>query len=794
MQNIDGLLAQRSGHPFLDPSGAAIVFDGRLDNRDELVAMFDPRLGASIDAPDSPLVLAAYAAFALAIKPLRRSTRSRVTCLVLTSTISAKYCAVIASTCPAVNKECLARGARAGHREGDPRACEPRADGDHVAALAAVHTPCRENSIRVSSVCPVFSRVGSDSLDTIPVRGSADREHDAGMESALVRRQQPGGCAPTVLMDVLGISCYFHDAGAALLRDGLLVAAAEEERFSRVKHDPSFPTRAIRFCLEKGGTTGSDIDYVAFFEKPFVKLERILQTALATAPWSSAVFRKAATTWLLDKLWVKTHMREALGIPGDRILFAEHHQSHAASAFYCSPFEESAILTLDGVGEWTTTAVGYGSGSECRLSDEIRFPHSLGLLYSAFTAFLGFEVNDGEYKVMGLAPYGTPRFIDDVRRVVRQAADGSFALDLDYFSFHHSATRTFNRKFEQLFGRPRQPEASFFTSTSDYPSYYGPKPGNFHELARENQRYADIAASIQVVTEELILGLARQAHRRTGSTRLCMAGGVALNSVANGRVLRETPFTDLYIQPAAGDGGAAVGAALHVYHSVLGQPRRFVMDHAYWGESHDAAAINNAVSSTGLPFIQFDDEDALLDRTVDLLVHGQVVGWLQGAFEWGPRALGNRSILADPRRADMKDIINTKIKFREPYRPFAPAVLAERASEFFGLDQPARHMPARFMLLVAPVREGAREQIPAVTHVDGSARLQTVFADTNPRYHALIERFGAASGVPVVLNTSLNLRGEPIVNTPAEALQTFGNSGMDALVLDRTMIFKQNRS
>jgi carbamoyltransferase len=592
-------------------------------------------------------------------------------------------------------------------------------------------------------------------------------------------------------MHILGISCYFHDASAAILRDGQLIAAAEEERFSRVKHDFGFPSRAIAFCLAEAGIRGSDLDYVAFFEKPFVKFERILTTALGEAPRTSRVFRKAMTAWLLDKLWVKTRIRDAVGVPAERILFAEHHVSHAASAFHCSPFDEAAVLTVDGVGEWATTAIGHGSGNRCRLTQELHFPHSLGLLYSAFTAFLGFEVNEGEYKVMGMAPYGQPRFTDKVWRTVRQSPDGSFELDLDYFSFQHSATRTFSDRFEQLFGPPRRPDVPFFTAASEYPTYFGPKPGDFNERARENQHYADIAASVQVVTEEIVLGLARAAHRSTPTSALCMAGGVALNTVANGRVLRETPFTDLYIQPAAGDGGAAVGAALHVWRDVLGRSERFVMDHAYWGESAPPHDIRQVVSATGLPSVECRDEDDLLDRVVELLSGGRVVGWVQGRFEWGPRALGNRSILADPRRADMKDVVNVKIKFREPYRPFAPSVVAERAADFFSLSGAERQMPARFMLLVSPVLDAARACIPAVTHVDGSARLQTVFEKTNPRYYRLIERFGQATGVPVVMNTSFNLRGEPIVNTPAEALRTFARSGMDALVLDNTIVFKQ---
>jgi carbamoyltransferase len=594
-------------------------------------------------------------------------------------------------------------------------------------------------------------------------------------------------------MRILGISCYFHDAAAALLVDGRLVAAAEEERFSRIKHDFGFPTRAIRFCLERGKVSGADLDYVAFFEKPFIKFERILQTALATVPRSHAVFRKAMTTWMLDKLWVKSRIRDNLGIDPSRILFVEHHESHAASAFFCSPFDDAAILTVDGVGEWATATMGHGSHSSLTLDREIRFPHSLGLLYSAFTAFLGFEVNEGEYKVMGMAPYGVPRYQDKVWKLIEVADDGAFSLNLDYFSFHYSSTQTYTSNFEALFGKPRSPETAFFTESSGFPSYFGEKPGNYWQLAAENQHYADIAASIQVVTEDILLRMVHGSCARSHTTKLCMAGGVALNSVANGRILRETPVTDLYVQPAAGDSGAAIGAALFVQHQILGAAQTFVMEHAYWGAELDPDRIRTTAMASGMRYVECPDETSLLDRTVDLLANGNVIGWAQGGFEWGPRALGNRSILADPRRAEMKDIVNTKIKFREPYRPFAPSVLEERSPDFFDLAEPARQYPARFMLLVVPVLEHGRERIPAVTHVDGSARLQTVVASANPRYHALIRTFGDATGVPVVLNTSFNLRGEPIVSTPEEAFSTFARSGMDALVLGQTIIYKDSK-
>ena len=575
-------------------------------------------------------------------------------------------------------------------------------------------------------------------------------------------------------MHILGLSCYFHDASAAILRDGHLVAAAEEERFSRVKHDFGFPARAIEFCLAEAGIRGPDVDYVAFFEKPFVKFDRILQTTFAEVPRSAAVFRQAITAWLLDKLWVKNRIREAIGVPADRILFVEHHQSHAASAFFCSPFDEAAILTVDGVGEWATATTGRGRDRTIDLTHEIHFPHSLGLLYSAFTAFLGFEVNDGEYKVMGMAPYGRPRFVEEVRRLVNVSSDGSFSLNLEYFDFQHSATRTYSDAFVKLFGPPRPPETPFVTGT----------------LSPDNRRYADLAASIQAVTEETLITMARAACQRAGTSKLCMAGGVALNSVANGRILREAGVTDLFVQPAAGDSGAALGAALFAHHQVLGHPRGFVMEHAAWGQQHGMDAARSAAAASGFRIEECADEDAMLDRAAALIAGGQVIGWHQGRFEWGPRALGHRSILADPRRADMKDVVNVKIKFREPFRPFAPSVVAERADEYFDCAGADRQYPSRFMLLVEPVRPAAQPTLPATTHVDGSARLQTVHAAASPLYHALITRVGAATGVPVVMNTSFNLRGEPIVNTPAEAISTFTRSGLDALVMGTLIVYK----
>ncbi len=593
-------------------------------------------------------------------------------------------------------------------------------------------------------------------------------------------------------MNILGISCFFHDAAAALLRDdGQLVAAAEEERFTRKKHDYDFPVHAIDFCLRAGGIRSDDLDFVVFFEKPFLKFDRILRSGMQTFPSSRRVFQESMITWLTDKLWIKALIRQHLAVPDHQILFSDHHLSHAASAFFCSPFEEAAILTVDGVGEWATATYGIGRGTDIKILHEIRFPHSLGLLYSAFTAYLGFEVNEGEYKVMGMAPFGKPRYTDKVWKLIAQEGDGSFRLDMDYFSFHHSAHATYNQKFLDLFGPGRDPKAPFFTPVSDYPAYFGPKPARYDSLAQQNQHYADVAASIQTVTEEVLLNMARHLHRETGLTRLCMAGGVALNSVANGRIFRETPFEELYVQPAAGDGGGAVGAALFAYHMVLGKPRQFVMRHAYWGEEHSPAAVDSFLNTNNIRHLYFDDDDKLIDRVIEIIQAGRVVGWFQGRFEWGPRALGNRSILADPRNPSMKDIVNTKIKFREPFRPFAPSVLVERAGELFDFPDAQRHFPARYMLYVVDVKDGQQARIPAITHVDGTARLQTVDRESAPRYYRLIESFGDATGVPLLLNTSFNLRGEPIVNTPAEAFSTFARSGMDALVLGQHLIEKE---
>ncbi len=596
-------------------------------------------------------------------------------------------------------------------------------------------------------------------------------------------------------MYILGVSCFYHDAAAALIEDGVLVAAAEEERFSRKKHDYGFPQSAIEFCLRKAGITADDLDYVVFYEKPLVKFERILMTSLGTFPRSWETFGEAMIAWLDQKLWIKSLLMDKVGVPAEKMLFVDHHLSHAASAFFASPFDEAAILTVDGVGEWTTATLGKatadwdGTGKNAiELFSEIKFPHSLGLLYSAFTAFLGFRVNNGEYKVMGMAPYGRPTRVDDVYKLIEVGEDGSFRLNMDYFCFHHSTSRTFNGRFEALFGEPRVHDSIFYTPTTH------PKKDHPHwndQVAQRNQHYADIAASIQRVTEETLLKMARHVRERTGLKKLCMAGGVALNSVANGRILRETPFEEVWIQPAAGDSGGALGAALYAYHVLLGKPRKFVQEHNYWGQGYTPDEVQAALDRAGVQYQRIDDQEKLARLMVDDLLAGKVVSLFQGRFEWGPRALGNRSILADPRRAEMKQIVNTKIKFREPFRPFAPVVLEKRAEEYYaGLTDTRRHYPIRYMLMVFPVHEDKQALIPAVTHEGGTGRLQTIRHEWNPLYYRVVERFAEETGVPVLLNTSFNLRGEPIVNSPADALNTFSNSGIDVLVLDHLVVRK----
>ncbi len=595
-------------------------------------------------------------------------------------------------------------------------------------------------------------------------------------------------------MYILGISCFYHDSAVALLRDGELVAAAMEERFTRKKNDNTFPIHAIEFCLKEAGIQGKDLDFAVFYEKPLVKFERILMTTMKTFPGSGKVWREFLTSWLNEKLWVKNIIHDKVDIPLDKILFCDHHMSHAASAFFASPFKEAAVLTVDGVGEWTTTTMGKASSfwagdaggqNEINLFQEQRFPHSIGLLYSTFTAWLGFHVNNGEYKVMGMAPYGEARYTDKVERLFKRSKDdGSFFLDLDYFDFQRSAETSYNRKFLDLFGDPRPVDNDFFTKVTN------PERSAEAAAMKLNQHYADVAASIQQVTEDTLLDIVRSLHRQTGLNKLVMAGGVALNTRANYRLLNETPFDEIYIQPAAGDDGGALGAALWAYHIVLGKPRKWIMPHAYWGQQYSDAESREFLDSKGAKYQSFaDNDDKMLDRLADDLTKEKVIGFFQGRFEWGPRALGNRSILADPRSEAMKEVVNTKIKFREPFRPFAPVILRERAPEYFDYPDVAKHEAPRYMLMVSPIKPDKQDLIQAVCHM-GTGRLQTIERETNPRYYGLIERFGQATGIPVLLNTSFNLRGEPIVTSPKDAWNTFTNSDIDILVLGTLVVRK----
>ena len=582
------------------------------------------------------------------------------------------------------------------------------------------------------------------------------------------------------MSNVLGVSCHYHDAAAALLRDGSLVAAAQEERFSRRKGDAGLPAHAIEFCLGAGGLEPGDLDYVAFYEKPLLKLERTLATIRRTWPGSARVAKASLGNWAQSRLWIRDSLSRAAGIPPDRVLFVRHHESHAASAALCSPFDESAVLTIDGVGEWTTAAIGSATtprsgGGRCSidLEEELRFPHSLGLLYSAFTQFLGFEVNEGEYKVMGLATYGEPRFRSELERVVRVHGDGSIELALEYFDFLVSLDHMFSPKLVDLLGvPPREPDAPF----------------DVENPTGADAVYADIAASVQELTEDIVVAMARQAARKTRSRNLTMAGGVALNGLANRRALDEAGFENIFIAPAAGDAGGALGAALFVENVVLGRPRAFVMSDAYWGEEYGEEEIEAALAGDGVTSERIDDEDRLSERVASELADGRIVGWFQGRFEWGPRALGNRSILADPRDPGMKATVNARIKYREPFRPFAPAILREHAGEFV---DPAYlgQAPSKFMLMVLPVLDGAEERIAATVH-GGTVRIQAVDPETNSGFERLLRAFSAETGVPGVLNTSFNLRGEPIVASPGDALSTFNRSGIDTLVLGSHVVAK----
>lgn len=590
---------------------------------------------------------------------------------------------------------------------------------------------------------------------------------------------------------ILGISAFFHDSAAALVVDGQIVAAAQEERFTRKKHDASLPIHAVRFCLERAGLSAGDLDHVGFYEKPLLKFDRLLETCLAGVPRGYRMFRRALPEWLQRKLHLPREMDRALGHQyRGRYVFADHHESHAASAFFPSPFEEAAIITFDGVGEWTTSSIGTGRGTRVQLDQELRFPHSLGLLYSAFTYYTGFRVNSGEYKLMGLAPYGQPRFVDMIlEHLLDLKDDGSFRLDQSYFNYCHGLTMTSGR-FHRLFGGPpRQPEAEL------------------------TDREVDLAASIQTVTEEVMLRTARHAHRLTGLPNLVLAGGVALNCVGNGRILREGPFERLWIQPAAGDAGGALGTALLIWHQLLGNAREpqstDSQQGSLLGPEFSDAQIVDALEAAGAVYQQHTDDVALCDAVAQLLTDEKVVGWFQGRMEFGPRALGARSILADPRSPQMQSQLNQKIKFRESFRPFAPIVLREQADRYF--QMPPYH-DSPYMLLVTPLqadRRGppaadppaaglaklgqVRSEIPAVTHVDGSARIQTVDAQRHPLLHQLLMAFHEQTGCPVLVNTSFNVRGEPIICTPQDAYRCFLATDLDALVLGRYVLLKEEQ-
>ncbi len=594
-------------------------------------------------------------------------------------------------------------------------------------------------------------------------------------------------------MKILGISCYYHDSAACLLDDGVLIAAAQEERFTRKKHDQDFPSNAVRYCLAEGGVTGGALDAVAFYDKPILKFHRILETYLSTAPRGLTQFMRAIPVWLREKLWIEPRILEALegcGIdaPGS-LFFPEHHESHAASAFYPSPFESAAVLTMDGVGEWATSTVGVGEGSSLRLLEQLDFPHSLGLLYSAFTSYTGFRVNSAEYKVMGLAPYGEGTYTRKIlEALIDLKEDGSFRMNMDYFGYLDDLEMT-NARFEALFGGPpRRPESPI------------------------GKREMDLARSIQEVTEEVALRMARHARALTGKDYLCLAGGVALNCVANGRILREAGFKDLWIQPAAGDAGGAVGAALAIWHNALGNPRAVdgrhdAMQGSYLGPEFSDEQIRAYLDARGCPYrVLGDDEWAPV--IADLLAKEKVVGLFHGRMEFGPRALGNRSIVADPRSPKMQSLLNLKIKYRESFRPFAPSCLEERLTDYFEIDR-----PSPYMLLVAKLREQhrtatrgdehsleihewvnrSRSDLPAITHVDYSARIQSVSEETNPRYYRLIQAFEAITGCPVLVNTSFNVRGEPITGTPSDAYRCFMRTEMDALVLGSCLLDKNEQ-
>lgn len=570
-------------------------------------------------------------------------------------------------------------------------------------------------------------------------------------------------------MKILGISCFYHDAAAALIENGKIVAAAEEERFSRIKHDSDFPKQAIEFCLNISGIKPSDLNWIVFYEKPFVKFERLTLSLLATAPKARESFVNAYGTWLKNKLWIKSLLVKKLNISDKKILFTGHHLAHAASAFYTSGFDSAALLTCDGVGEWTTTAWGKGKDNKISLEEEIRFPHSLGLFYSVFTQFLGFQINEGEFKVMGLAPYGQPKFKDKVRKLIHQSIDGSFKLDLSYFNFHLSDKISFNQKFVDLFK-----VAPVIPKDSD----------------KVVPVYADIAASCQEVLDETLLVIAKSIKEKTKEENLCYAGGVALNGVTNWKIFKEAGFKNIFIHPAAGDSGGALGAALYLYHHIFNKPTPPRMENVYFGQANTPEYLEEFIVDNSIKAKRLSDQE-LIKKVAGLLLKGKVVGWVRGRFEWGPRALGARSILADPRSKKMKDLVNAKIKFREAFRPFAPVCLYEDGNKYFAVGKDGLSQePLEYMIAVVPVRPRWQAKLGAVTHIDGTARPQFIKRSVNPMYYDLIKAFGKKTGVNVLLNTSFNLKGQPIVNTAKEAYETFEKSGIDALVLENYLIVK----
>ncbi|NQU98270.1 carbamoyltransferase [Candidatus Woesearchaeota archaeon] len=560
-------------------------------------------------------------------------------------------------------------------------------------------------------------------------------------------------------MYVLGISCYYHDSAACLLKDGRIIAAAEEERFTRKKHDNSFPKKAALYCLKEAEIAIDKIDYIAFYEKPLLKFDRLLSQYLESFPKGFWSFYKALPSWLHEKLRVPSMMKKHLKYKGE-ILFVEHHMAHAASAFLVSPFDEASIFTIDGVGEWATASIGVGKGSDITIAKEIVFPNSLGLLYSTVTAHLGFKVNNDEYKVMGLAAYGKPSYYDSLKKLIRIANDGSFQLDMSYFDFHYKMTMP-SKKFIKEFGPIRKRESNI------------------------EQRHKDLAKSLQKITEEIIFKILNDLYKKTKIRKLCMAGGVALNSVANGKISRSTSFKNIFIQPAASDAGTAMGTAFYAYNTILKNKRKQILEHVYFGPGYTREEIKSFLDFKKINYSELSDSD-ILKKSAELIYQDNVIGWFQGRMEWGPRALGNRSILANPLNPKMQDILNAKVKHREMFRPFAPVVTWEDAKDYFDVD---REVP--YMLYVYPVKKEKRQLIPSVTHVDGSGRLQTIKRKQNQKYYDLIKEFERLSKVPILINTSFNIRGEPIVCTPEEAYRCMMGTGIDYLVIDNFLIARK---